>query len=244
MKNGENRLNGSKVTAFFLNPRWRRPPSWISSKCHVVQLSRIIRHWSFILVKYGENRLNGSKVTALFLFPRWRSTAILDFVKRPSGTIFSNNTSLKLYSRQIWWKSGFRFKSYSTFSVIQDGGRRHLGFHKNVILNNFVQRVRHRSFVHIKYGKNRLNGSKVTVLFLLPRWRSPPSWILSKCHVAKFCRIIRHWSFIFVNYGENRLNGSKVIALFLYSRWRSPPSWILLYSRICPLNCFQFVNSN
>ena len=111
-------------------------------------------------------------------------------------------------------------------------------------IGQFCPKIRHRSFVYIKYDKNRLNGSKVTVLFLFPRWRSPPSWILSKCHLAKFCRIIRHWSFILVKYGENRLNGSKVIALFLYSRWRSPPSWILLYSRICPLNCFRFVNSN
>jgi len=33
MKYGENRLNGSKVTAFYLNPRWRRPPSWKQEKC-------------------------------------------------------------------------------------------------------------------------------------------------------------------------------------------------------------------
>jgi len=35
---GENQLNGSKVRAFFLFPKWRRPPSWISSKCHWEQL--------------------------------------------------------------------------------------------------------------------------------------------------------------------------------------------------------------
>ena len=62
---------------------------------------RMVRHRSFVLIKYGENRLR-FKSYSTFPVSKMAVAAILDFVKMPSGTIFSNNTSLKLYSRQIW----------------------------------------------------------------------------------------------------------------------------------------------
>ena len=70
-------------------------------------------------------------------------------------------------------------------------------------------------------------GSKVTALFLFPRWRSPLSLIWLKFRMVQLFRMIRHRSFFLVKYGENRLNGSKVTAFFLNPRWRLPPSWIL-----------------
>ena len=58
------------------------------------------------------------------------------------------------------------------------------------------------------------------------RWRSPPSWILSICHVGQICRVIRHGCFFPIKLGENRSIGSKVIECWLFKRWQLPPSWI------------------
>ena len=42
--------------------------------------------------------------------------------------------------------------------------------------------VSHMCFFILKYGDNRINGSKVTAFHLFPIWRLPPSWIYQKCH--------------------------------------------------------------
>ena len=129
---GENRLNGSKIRAFFLFPKWRRPPSWISSKCHVVQLFE----W-YVLIKYGENRLR-FKSYSTFPVSKMAVAAIFDLVQMPYGTIFSNDiyviAAFFSWNRGLWWKSIKQFNGHiRLYNKIQDGGDRHLGNRKSAV---------------------------------------------------------------------------------------------------------------
>jgi hypothetical protein len=56
---------------------------------------------------------------------------------------------------------GYTAQKLEHFVHIQDGGRRHLEFRKNFNLFQFVEKIRHRCNFPVKYGDNRLNGSKV-----------------------------------------------------------------------------------
>jgi len=62
---------------------------------------RMVRHRSFVLIKYGEIQLR-FKSYSTFPVSKMAVAAILDSVKMSRGKMFSNNTSLKIHSRQIW----------------------------------------------------------------------------------------------------------------------------------------------
>jgi len=54
---------GRQLAAFYLYSRWRPPPFWFLSECHIYFRSSTVRNMTYFAVETGENRSNGSNVT-------------------------------------------------------------------------------------------------------------------------------------------------------------------------------------
>ena len=61
---------------------------------------RMVRHRSFVLIKYGENRLR-FKSYSTFPVSKMAVAAIFDFLKISYGATFSDDTSPQLFSHEI-----------------------------------------------------------------------------------------------------------------------------------------------
>jgi len=129
---------------------------------------------------------NDLKVIAVCMFPRWWSPASWILSKCYILTNLSKNTLPMLLYCQIWWQSVKRFKSYSTLFIYKMASAI-LDFVKILCLTTLSWRML-LPLLSRQIWWQSLNGSKVITLFLFPRWRPPPSWILSKCYIWLICQ--------------------------------------------------------
>ena len=227
--------NDLKVIALCMFPRWWSPASWILSKCYILtNLSKNTLPMLLYCQIWWQSVERFKSYKTLFNY-KMASAAILDFVKILHLIKFSKSASAMVISRQVWWQSVERFKSYSTLFIYKMASAI-LDFVKILCLTTLSWRML-LPLLSRQIWWQSLNGSKVITLFLFPKWRSPPSWILSKCYIWLICQKIRYRRYYPVKYGDNRLNGSKVnfYSTFLFSRWRQPPSWI-------SLKCYIWLN--
>ena len=178
-------------------PRWWSPPSWILPKCYIWPICHKIRDRCYFTVKFGDNRLNGSKVIAFCLFPRW-CCRHLGFRGNVYLNNLSENISPMLHSHQIWWQSVERFQSYS-ICLISRWGLPPSWISWICYIWSSFQKVCHQCYFPVKYGDNRLNGSKVTALCQYSRWRPPPSWISWKCYIWSCFQKVLHQCYFPVN---------------------------------------------
>ena len=75
------------------------------------------------------------------------------------------------------------------------------------------QKIRYRRYHPVKYGDNRLNGSKVITFFSIFKMASTAILdFIKMLYLISFQKVRHRWYFP-VKYGDNRLNCSKVIAL-------------------------------
>ena len=92
---------------------------------------------------------------------------------------------------QIWWLSVERFKSYRLCKFSRWWSPPSWILCKCYVWSICCEEC-YRRYFPVKYGDNRLNGSKLIALCSFTRWRPPPSWILSKCYIWLICQKIRY----------------------------------------------------
>jgi len=129
------------------------------------QLPRIYIH-----TKFGEDILKGGRVITIYVFLKWRPAAILDFQRS-----------------EIWRHFCFRdvgFSLWAKFCVnmcnsdwviaikvnFQNGGRRHLGFYRNLNLSQRHLRLS-RIYLRTKCGEDILKGGRVMAIYVFLKWR-------------------------------------------------------------------------
>jgi len=61
-----------KWQPFFLNLRWRRPPSWIFETMYFRRHRNDLNRSLNVFIKFGEDRSNSKEMAAVFRNPRWR----------------------------------------------------------------------------------------------------------------------------------------------------------------------------
>jgi len=114
-----------KWQLFFLNSRWRRPPSWICPNMHFRRHRFVPNRSPNVSINFGDDRSNSKNMAAVFRNPRWR---------QPPSWIFETmlfrrhrndlNRSRNVF--KIFLKIGQIVKKWQQFFEIQDGGGRHL----------------------------------------------------------------------------------------------------------------------
>jgi hypothetical protein len=107
--------------------------------------------------------------------------AILDFVLKAFWHIPPCLAWLSEAVHQISSRSVKRFKSYKTFSQIQDGGRRHLGFLSRRHFGRSHYVPPGDLMQHTKFQVDWSNGSKVTAL-ILNTWSADLGFLTFKGH--------------------------------------------------------------
>ena len=83
-----------------------------------------------VRAKFWRNRSNSGWDMAIFHYFKMAAVRHLGFSKVGNFNFRSHSEAQYASSCQITWRSVEPFRRYCRFSIVQDGGRRHLGFSK------------------------------------------------------------------------------------------------------------------